>query len=118
MGAVEVERGSVGPTGGTVETERRGGTIRTMGNRGRSESVVGVLSFFFQKQKRWSQAAIARELDLRVEAVRKILVDLQASGVPLTPRAERPHVYWTMRKDWVPHRRPVADANLAVSMPR
>lgn len=72
-----------------------------MGKRGRTESVTGVLAAFLQ-QKRWSQAELARELELSVEAVRKILRDLASNGVPLTPRAERPQVYWTLRKDWFP----------------
>ena len=62
---------------------------------------AGRLSSFYPR-KTWSQAELAREHELTVEAVRKILRDLQANGVPLTPRAERPHVYWTLRKDWVP----------------
>jgi predicted DNA-binding transcriptional regulator YafY len=63
--------------------------------------VTGVLAAFLQ-HKRWSQAELARDLEISVEAVRKILRDLRAGGVPLTSREERPHVYWTLRKDWVP----------------
>jgi predicted DNA-binding transcriptional regulator YafY len=38
----------------------------------------------------------------RPEAVRKVLDELVASGVPLTHHKEHPHVYWRMAKSWYP----------------
>ncbi len=55
-----------------------------MGQRSSFDSVAAVMVAFMQKPT-WTQAALAREVELKPEALRKILRNLQASGYLLMP---------------------------------
>jgi len=56
----------------------------------------------FFARRTWTQADLARAVELRPEAVRKLLQELQASGIPLESEKDHPHMYWRMAKDWYP----------------
>jgi predicted DNA-binding transcriptional regulator YafY len=72
-----------------------------MGQRSGTDSVAAVMAAFL-RQRKWTQADLAREVELKPEALRKILRQLQGSGYPLEREESRPHVYWRMDKDWYP----------------
>ena len=72
-----------------------------MGQRSRTETVAAVMAAFFAHRS-WSQAELAREVGVRTEALRKLLLELQASGVHLESEKEHPHVYWSVPKTWFP----------------
>jgi predicted DNA-binding transcriptional regulator YafY len=72
-----------------------------MGQRTGTESVVAIVGAFL-RERVWSQAALARELGLGVRALRARLLELQAGGIPLEREEERPHVYWSVPKGWLP----------------
>jgi biotin operon repressor len=72
-----------------------------MGQRSRTETVAAVMAAFFARRS-WSQAELAREVGVRTEALRKLLQELQASGVHLESEKEHPHVYWSVPKTWFP----------------
>src|SRR5580692_10292704 len=73
-----------------------------MGKRSATKSIVGIFGAFITKRT-WSQAALARHLELSPEAVRKILQEIDESGkIPLTSEKDHPHVYWSVPKTWFP----------------
>jgi predicted DNA-binding transcriptional regulator YafY len=72
-----------------------------MGQRSRTESVAAVMAAFFTHRK-WTQAELARAVDLRPAALRAVLQDLCANGIPLESQKDHPHVYWRMPRDWYP----------------
>jgi predicted DNA-binding transcriptional regulator YafY len=72
-----------------------------VGQKGRTESVTKVLAALFQR-KTWKQAELAREVGLSTEALRKLLKEFEAEGVPLEHQTEHPHVYWSLPKTWFP----------------
>jgi predicted DNA-binding transcriptional regulator YafY len=41
-------------------------------------------------------------VEVRPEAVRKLLAELAAAGLPLESKKEHPHVYWRRPKEWYP----------------
>ena len=53
-------------------------------------------------RKTWRQSELAKEVDLSTEALRKLLKELQAAGVPLEQQADHPHVYWSAPRTWFP----------------
>jgi predicted DNA-binding transcriptional regulator YafY len=73
-----------------------------MGKRSGTASVAAVLAAFLTRRSWWSQADLARRVQVRPEAIRKLLADLVDSGLPLESKKEHPHVYWRMPKDWYP----------------
>ncbi len=54
------------------------------------------------ERRSWSQADLARAIGVGREALRKILEELQASGIPLESERDHPHVYWSVPKTWYP----------------
>jgi predicted DNA-binding transcriptional regulator YafY len=56
----------------------------------------------FITRKTWTQADLARAVELRPEALRKVLRELRESGVPLESEKDHPQVYWRMSRDWYP----------------
>ena len=72
-----------------------------MGRKTGTESALALLVAFIQR-KVWSQADLARDLGLTASAVRKELVEMQAAGVPLEREEDRPHVFWSLPKNWLP----------------
>lgn len=72
-----------------------------MGQRSGTDSVAAVMAAFL-RQRNWTQADLAREVELQPEALRKILRQLQGGGYPLEREESRPHVYWRMDPSWYP----------------
>jgi proteasome accessory factor C len=72
-----------------------------VGQRSQTETLAGVYQAFLQRRT-WKQAELARELGVSVEAVRRILNELRANGMPLDREEDHPHVYWSVPKDWFP----------------
>lgn len=56
----------------------------------------------FLAQRTWKQAELADKLGLKVPALRKRLVELSASGMPLAREEDHPHVYWSVPQTWFP----------------
>ena len=72
-----------------------------MGKRSKTETVVAILQAFL-KERTWRQAELARHVGVGVDALRKHLDELCASGFPLTQEREHPHIYWSVPKGWFP----------------
>src|SRR5580700_6801604 len=72
-----------------------------MGQRSRTETVAAVMAALLVRRS-WSQAELAREVGVRTEALRTLLEELRASGVPLVSEKDHPHVYWSVPKTWFP----------------
>jgi predicted DNA-binding transcriptional regulator YafY len=57
----------------------------------------------FYRRRQWRQAELARELDITVETLLRTLRTLSSNGMPLIrDDSDKPHVWWRVRKDWVP----------------
>jgi predicted DNA-binding transcriptional regulator YafY len=66
------------------------------------ETVAGVLVAFIEKRT-WAQPALAKHLGVTVRTLRRCLVDLRESGVPLEQDPEnRSCVYWSVPFGWLP----------------
>lgn len=63
------------------------------------EALAGVYEAF-GRCKTWRQAALARELDLRPERLRKMLEALRDQGWPLERDEDPPQVYWSVDRHW------------------
>jgi predicted DNA-binding transcriptional regulator YafY len=72
-----------------------------MGQKSGTETVVAVFQAFLKKRK-WTQADLARHADVRAPAVRRVLVELAASGIPLTSVSRVNEVVWSVPKEWYP----------------
>lgn len=72
-----------------------------MGQRTPTETLFGIVLAFVDRRT-WSQADLARRLELGTEAVRKRLLELKAGGLPLEREVDHPHVYWSVPKNWFP----------------
>ncbi len=73
-----------------------------MSARGGTETVVRVLGAFLGEQRTWSQRELAQRLGLTVQGLRKRLKEMQESGIPFVRAYDRPEVYWSLPKGWVP----------------
>jgi predicted DNA-binding transcriptional regulator YafY len=72
-----------------------------MGQRAAHETFITIVGAFVA-QKRWTQAALAREAGVSTEAVRKHLTQMKADGWPLQEEKDPPHVVWRMPPNWYP----------------
>ena len=72
-----------------------------MGSRSSTETVAALLKAFLD-QRTWKQADLARRVEVASATIRKRLVELQSTGIPLTSDEEHPHVYWSVPKSWYP----------------
>lgn len=72
-----------------------------MGRRGTHDSVIDVFVAFME-QRSWSQADLSRRIGVGVATIRKLLSRLQSGGLPLERDEDHPHVYWSIRKGWLP----------------
>jgi predicted DNA-binding transcriptional regulator YafY len=72
-----------------------------VGQRSQTETLAGVYQAFLQRRT-WTQSELAKELEIGVEPLRKILHELLEKGMPLSREADHPHVYWSVPKDWFP----------------
>ncbi len=71
-----------------------------MGQRNAAETLVLIVGCFLDKRT-WSQADLARTANVRVDTIRKHLLELQ-EVIPLTRDEDHPNVYWSLPKDWLP----------------
>lgn len=72
-----------------------------MGQRTATESIAAIVQAFLERRT-WSQADLARRLEMGVPAVRRRLEELRAGGMPLDVEKEHPHVFWSVPKSWFP----------------
>lgn len=72
-----------------------------MGQKSAGESIAAIIQAFL-KRRTWSQAELARHVELGVPALRRRILDLQTAGMPLRDEKEHPHVYWSVPKTWFP----------------
>lgn len=72
-----------------------------MGQRGASQSIAAILQAFL-RSRTWTQAALARELQIGVPALKKHLKALEDAGLPLERQDDHPHVYWSVPQSWFP----------------
>lgn len=72
-----------------------------MGQRAAHETFLGIMAAFIDR-KQWTQAELARAVEVSTEAVRKQLLALQADGWPLTEKKEHPHVVWRLPAEFFP----------------
>jgi predicted DNA-binding transcriptional regulator YafY len=72
-----------------------------VGRRSQTETVAGIYQAFLQRRT-WPQAALAKELEVSVGTLRRVLGELQAGGMPLHRDEDHPQVYWSVPKDWYP----------------
>jgi len=69
-----------------------------MSRRAPTETVAGVVGAFLERRT-WSQAELAKRLELSVPALRKRLEEL-AGPLRLEREEDHPHVYWSVPKDF------------------
>jgi predicted DNA-binding transcriptional regulator YafY len=72
-----------------------------MGQRSAHETFIAIVGAFVQR-RRWTQAALAREAGVGVEAVRKHLRKMKEDGWPLEEEKDPPHVVWRVPQSWYP----------------
>jgi predicted DNA-binding transcriptional regulator YafY len=72
-----------------------------VGQRSNTETIVAILKAFLDTRT-WKQADLARRIEIQPATLHKRLVELQASGIPLTSERDHPHVFWSVPKSWYP----------------
>lgn len=72
-----------------------------MGQRSSAETVTRLI-FAFMSQPVWSQKDLAEHCGVGAKAIKARLTDLQAAGVPLDREEDRPQVYWSVPRGWLP----------------
>ncbi len=72
-----------------------------MGRRSATDTALQLLTAFMRQQT-WTQAELAKEVDVSTKVIRKHLTSLAEFGMPLEREEEHPHVYWSVPKSWVP----------------
>ena len=72
-----------------------------VGRRSPTESVARIYRAFL-RQRTWTQAALAREIEIGVPALRKRLDELTTLGMPLERQDDLPQVYWSVPSNWFP----------------
>jgi len=86
-----------------------------VGKRGAHDSVIDVFVAFME-QRSWSQAELSRRIGVGVPTIRRLLVRLQSGGLPLERDEDHPHVYWSIRKGWLPGGVALAGDDVAVAL--
>ncbi len=54
------------------------------------------------EQRTWSQADLAKRVEVTPQTVKRCLEELEAAGVPLEREEDHPHVYWSVPGSWLP----------------
>jgi proteasome accessory factor C len=73
-----------------------------VGQRSQTETLAAVYQAFLQRRT-WKQVELARTVGVSTEALRRVLTELSATGMPLEREEERrQEVYWSVPKDWFP----------------
>ena len=70
-----------------------------VGQRSQTETLAGIYQAFLQKRT-WAQSALAKELGISVEPLRRVLHELLERGMPLSRDEDHPQVYWSVPKGW------------------
>ncbi len=73
----------------------------SMGKRDQYETVTGVIRAFADTSV-WKQSELARHLSIESRHLKKVLTNLQLSGIPLQSEEDHPHVIWSVPKKWFP----------------
>jgi predicted DNA-binding transcriptional regulator YafY len=73
-----------------------------VGQRSQTETLAGIYQAFLQKRT-WAQSALAKELGIGVEPLRRVLHELLEQGMPLSRDEDHPHVFWSVPKGWFPN---------------
>ena len=71
-----------------------------MGQRSSTSTIVQIVQAFLE-QRTWTQKALADRLEMTTPAVREKLKELEVT-LHLEREEDRPHVYWSVPKDWFP----------------
>jgi predicted DNA-binding transcriptional regulator YafY len=72
-----------------------------VGQRTATESIVAIVQAFLERRT-WSQADLARRVNIGVPAIKRRLRELREGGMPLSSEDDHPHVYWSVPKGWFP----------------
>lgn len=72
-----------------------------MGQRAAHETFLAIVGAFVQR-RRWTQAGLASEIGVGVEAVRKHLLTMKSEGWPLQEEKDPPHIVWRVPLNWHP----------------
>jgi predicted DNA-binding transcriptional regulator YafY len=72
-----------------------------VGRRSSTESIALIYGAFL-RERTWTQAALAREVEIGIPALRKRLDELTTLGMPLERQDDPPHVYWSVPQNWFP----------------
>jgi predicted DNA-binding transcriptional regulator YafY len=72
-----------------------------MGSRDNYETVTRVIQAF-AGCRTWKQAELAKHVGIQARALRRLLLSLRESGMPLDKDEEHPHVYWSVPPHWFP----------------
>jgi predicted DNA-binding transcriptional regulator YafY len=73
-----------------------------VGQRSQTETLAGIYQAFLQKRT-WAQSALAKELGISVDPLRRVLGELLERGMPLSRDEDHPQVYWSVPKGWFPN---------------
>ncbi len=82
-----------------------------MGTRSSTETVAALLKAFLD-QRTWKQADLARHVGVAPATIHKRLLELSATGIPLSSEKEHPHVYWSVPRSWYPGGVLLSDAQI------
>lgn len=72
-----------------------------MGRRSATETIISVYQAFLRRRT-WRQAELAAHVGVQVEALRKVLLELEQHGMPLDYEREDNQVYWSVPTRWFP----------------
>ena len=70
--------------------------------RARTAELLAAIMKAFHEEQTWKQADLARAVGRSVEALRRVLEEMQAGGWPLERERDGAHVYWSVPKGWLP----------------
>ncbi len=83
-----------------------------MGRRTSSETIAKIIMALLERRT-WTQAALARRVDVKPRTIRTQLLDLLQAGVPLEREEDHPHVYWSVPRGWFPGGHVLDDEQIA-----
>jgi biotin operon repressor len=72
-----------------------------VGSKSKTETPLRLLAALLE-QRTWSQAELARRVEVHPQTVRQCMQELMDAGVPLERDDDHPHVYWSVPQSWLP----------------
>jgi len=72
-----------------------------VGSKSKTETPLRLLAALLEKRT-WTQAELARHVDVQPQTVKRCLEELLEAGVPLEREEETPQVYWSVPQSWLP----------------